>query len=139
MPTKQETFDTVVAHARKQKCQAYDKGKGVWCCYRTEDGKKCFAGCLIPDELYDPEMEGGAVGVSLGDGNYRTGLVVSTSSQTKLVSDTIESLGYDCGFVYELQKAHDQWLPADWEDQFARLAAKHGLTYVPPDSTPVPV
>lgn len=28
------------------------------CMYRTEDGKKCAAGVFIPDDAYDPKMEG---------------------------------------------------------------------------------
>ncbi len=28
------------------------------CAYRTPDGNKCAIGCLIPDELYEKDMEG---------------------------------------------------------------------------------
>lgn len=31
------------------------------CAYRGKDGKKCVAGLLIPDEKYDPIMEGATV------------------------------------------------------------------------------
>lgn len=31
------------------------------CRYRTPEGNCCVAGCFIPDELYDPGMEGNSV------------------------------------------------------------------------------
>ncbi|RJQ26743.1 hypothetical protein C4577_03045 [Candidatus Parcubacteria bacterium] len=30
----------------------------IQCCYRSPDGKKCAAGIIIPDELYDSRYEG---------------------------------------------------------------------------------
>jgi hypothetical protein len=57
MLDKQQTFDRVLAHLRAQGVPASDGGK---CCYRTEDGRMCAVGCLIPDEEYDPGIEGNA-------------------------------------------------------------------------------
>ena len=51
---KQAIFNKVVQHLRAQKSQAIDV---LGCLYRTEDGKKCAIGCLIPDELYTPNIE----------------------------------------------------------------------------------
>lgn len=51
----QEAFDTVVTHLYTQKKRAFTSSS---CLYRTPEGLKCAAGCLIPDELYDIEMEG---------------------------------------------------------------------------------
>jgi hypothetical protein len=31
------------------------------CSYRTTDGAKCAVGCLIPDDLYDPRIEGKSI------------------------------------------------------------------------------
>lgn len=54
--TLQECYDHICAHLAKQKRPAMAKGK---CVYRTPDGKKaCVVGCLVPDNLYDPAMEG---------------------------------------------------------------------------------
>lgn len=61
---KQEVFDTVVRHLGKQgeRAVAYDAyDEGSRCVYRASDGKKCAVGCLIPDEMYKPEMEGGSI------------------------------------------------------------------------------
>lgn len=38
------------------------------CVYRTEDGRKCAVGCLIPDTKYDPRFEGEGLLELLHDG-----------------------------------------------------------------------
>ena len=58
--TPQEIFDTVARHLFAQGTQAYDADVAR-CQYRGPDGTKCAVGCLIPDEAYDPEMEGWSV------------------------------------------------------------------------------
>ena len=55
--TPQEIFDTVARHLFAQGTQAYDADVSR-CQYRGPGGTKCAVGCLIPDEAYDPEMEG---------------------------------------------------------------------------------
>ena len=52
--TPQEMFDTAFIGMIKQGTQSRTNGK---CKYRAADGKKCAAGFLIPDEVYDPEMD----------------------------------------------------------------------------------
>ncbi|MGQ7794435.1 hypothetical protein ACUN0C_18675 [Faunimonas sp. B44] len=54
---RQEAFDTVVRHLFKQGKQAKFGG----CVYRGPEGTKCAVGCLIPDELYSPKLEGRSV------------------------------------------------------------------------------
>lgn len=57
----QEAFTTVARHLLSQKERALKSNPNnplsPICAYRTEDGKKCAVGCLIPDELYLKEME----------------------------------------------------------------------------------
>lgn len=53
-----EARKKIVEHLTKQKSRAADDGG---CRYRTEDGKMCAVGCLIPDALYSPEIEGVSV------------------------------------------------------------------------------
>lgn len=69
---KQQIFDTVVNHLAAQGKRAmrnmYAAEKPDWfqdgsteqmsCAYRGENGAKCAVGCLIPDYMYDPSMEG---------------------------------------------------------------------------------
>ena len=53
--TRQEIFDKVVAHFAVQRAPAVDD-EGA-CLYRTDDGRKCAVGALIPDDAYDPKCE----------------------------------------------------------------------------------
>jgi hypothetical protein len=54
MLDKQKTFDTVLAHLRRQGRPALNK---EGCRYRTSDGLMCAVGCLIPDARYSPDIE----------------------------------------------------------------------------------
>jgi hypothetical protein len=58
--TEQKIFDTVALHLIKQGKQSIDAAKGM-CLYRGPNGLKCAVGCLIPDKVYRPEMEGHSV------------------------------------------------------------------------------
>ena len=58
--TEQEIFDTVLTHLREQGEAATSAGGS--CRYRGANGTACAVGCLIPDELYDPLIEGLGVG-----------------------------------------------------------------------------
>lgn len=51
---RQQVFDTVLAHLRKQGAPAIHDGG---CVYRAENGNRCAIGCLIADTDYDPLME----------------------------------------------------------------------------------
>ena len=58
--TQQEIFDTVCKHLAQQKEQAIGTSElGTSCRYRGKNNKKCAVGCLIPDEVYTPEMDNG--------------------------------------------------------------------------------
>jgi len=57
--TDQELFDRVATHLLMQGRRAMRGGMGSdYCAYRSPDGLTCAIGCLIPDERYDPELEG---------------------------------------------------------------------------------
>lgn len=84
--TKQEMFDKVAEHLLKQGGPAWDN----MCMYRAPNGRKCAAGCLIPDNLYRKEWEGLAADC-LRDKDDRYPL-------DKL---------FDGGFARKLQNAHD--------------------------------
>lgn len=53
---RQEVFDKVLNHLLKQGRKSVDSDGR--CLYRAPNGDKCAIGCLIPDELYTPELEG---------------------------------------------------------------------------------
>lgn len=103
--TDQEIFDAVVTHARKQ--QARSVSHHGDCCYRGNNGLRCFAGCLIADEDYDPSMEG---------------------SNCMLLPPIIK-LTQNTGLVRSLQTIHDKYGVEYWESRFKALAIANGLEY----------
>lgn len=115
----QKTFDTVVAHLRKQNARAVkiDKDSVESCVYLAEDGSKCAAGCLIKPEDYNESFEGCAV-VSLGGRLSNVGLL-------------LQEYGYDLELVRALQRAHDNFKSQEWETMFQLIAKEFKLTYVP--------
>ncbi len=87
--TKQQTFNKVVRHLRRQGVRS--SAAGV-CFYRGPNDTKCAVGCLIPDELYQYRMEG----CSVRDPSMETFLRL---------------LGHDVGLCVQLQLAHDDYMP----------------------------
>jgi hypothetical protein len=57
MPSAQEVFDAACVHLAAQKRPAKTLGGG--CYYRNNEGCACAVGHFIPDDKYDPNMEGG--------------------------------------------------------------------------------
>ena len=120
--TEQETFDTVVTALREQGCQSVLcwesslplPSKQNLCRYRGENDTKCAAGHLIPDELYDENMES----------HDWMGLVQKWPS--------IAALGLPNDLVFALQQIHDHQPVEDWEMYWRELAETHNLKYVPP-------
>lgn len=104
----QSIYNTVRAHLLKQNAKAVDTTGA--CRYRTDNGLSCAIGCLIPDELYKPEMEGFSV--------------------DELDSDVLEKLGLDkfIDALYDLQKIHDVKFVSAWETELNNFAAKYGLS-----------
>lgn len=114
MPTLQETFDAVVAHARRQKCKSIGLDGG--CEYRAPNGRQCFVGALIPDEMYSPHME----------------RKEATATEVCVV---LNKLGHDVGFARRLQQVHDMLPPDEWEQEFRLVAFEFQLRYTPPEET----
>jgi hypothetical protein len=115
---KQEIFDKVLTHLRKQgKAAVNDNGD---CMYRAADGRQCAAGCLITDEEYEPQMEGRMVGYLLNKGQLPARLVPHVE------------------FLRDLQDVHDNALHhrgiRAWEESMDNLARIHALQYTPPQA-----
>ena len=115
---RQAIFDDVVEHLRKQEMKAIIGGA---CIYRELDpvngDLKCAIGGVLPDELYDPEMEG----------NDIYGVVKNFPSVERFFGGA-----EIVGFLRVLQKVHDYDCEEEWESGFARVAAEYNLTYTPP-------
>lgn len=122
----QETFDTVVTHLRKQGKKAIvknKKGGGDECCYRTPDGLKCAAGCLLSDEDYKPHYEGKTVHHFTQDGSFDPAICPPSLLQ------------HDYNLLQRLQSIHDCHDEDDWESSFRQTAFDFKLTYTPPGET----
>lgn len=109
--TKQKIFNKVWIALNTQGQPSLGKGQ---CCYRGQDGLKCAAGHLIPDELYTPGLEN-LSSLALGPIWKDTGVLKHIE------------------FIRELQIAHDapsgysDWI-LRWRSYMIALAAKHDLS-----------
>lgn len=110
--TKQEVFDKVVAHLRKQGCKSIDADG---CLYRGPDGTMCAAGCLIDDEDYHPFMEG-----------YPIILNLETCETGGRAAEAVFQNTEHLDLVLDLQDIHDYRMVEQWEKGFAEVAWKHG-------------
>ena len=112
----QQIFDTVLAHSRKQPFQAVSEGGR--CKYRTIiGGFSCFVGCLIPDDVYNAEMEGGSISTLLRE-------------YTGFKELFGPSLDYGLKeLLLSLQSIHDTTPTESWEDKFHYIAVVYGLDY----------
>lgn len=54
--TLQQLFDAVVNHSRTM-TEKIEMINGNSCCYRSENGNRCFIGGLITDNKYSDELE----------------------------------------------------------------------------------
>lgn len=116
----QNTFNIVWKHASQMTEPAHGSiGK---CMYRTPQGQKCLAGCLIPDEKYDQSFE-------------------TFTCEYEPIQDVLTEEGHHASFVYQLQLCHDEaGLPiapldsrlniwhADMMDKLRKVAKQFKLT-----------
>jgi hypothetical protein len=120
--TPQEIFDTVARHLFAQGERAgivtdydYDNNEGFACRYRAPGGTVCAVGKLIPDDAYDPAMEG--CGVELLMDNFGPDLPPWMQDR--------------CGLLGRLQMVHDQ--KSHWIDdkrmrwELSLVAQAYGL------------
>lgn len=114
--SKQELFDKVVTHLLTQNEKSTKVISGIEiCAYRGNNGLMCAVGCLIPDEIYNEDIEGlRAVNViEKYMCNYPTYLFYSR-------------------FLEELQYVHDSMSVDLWKDELISLAKKEGLQFNEP-------
>lgn len=78
--------------------------------YRSDVGNdfKCAIGCLLPDELYDPDFEGT---------NIRHLLEQHEPLQNYFeLSDCLDTRREEINFLNALQQVHDSRDPSEWEE-----------------------
>jgi hypothetical protein len=109
--TNQEAFDKVWDHfvTRGGPPSVDLTGPEPGCVYRGPNGERCGAGVLLPDEAYDPGMEGVAIGAILGSVQLHQKLHQKRELTIK-AADKIRAAftEFDRAFVAEIQRAHDE-------------------------------
>lgn len=115
--TPQEMFDTVVKHLFRQnrKAGSLDGTDMFMCAYRDDQGGKCAVGCLIPDELYDQEIEGRNVGYH---GVHQI--------MEKCIDDYSDK---HYRILVELQEMHDDYEVEEWRPMMRSIAKRHSLRW----------
>ena len=113
----QEIFDKVKKHLLKQEVKSVNK-EGA-CGYRGLNGRVCAIGCLIPDSLYDENME------NLSIWN-ETCIEATLLGQNRELADL---LGIENGpLLRELQVVHDNYHPSSWEKALDGLKLHYKLS-----------
>lgn len=130
--TAQEIFDTVLAHLRKQGKASTNRSNG--CRYRGEGGTSCAVGCLIPDELYDPVIEGLVVEQLMGADSPPSSYKSRAQEVLPIMARIEGHLGAEhLKLLEDLQAAHDEVLflkgLSAWENEMRQIARWFDLAY----------
>jgi hypothetical protein len=115
---KQEIFNKVYLGLHSQGWKKSVDADGE-CFYRGDDGCKCAAGHLIPDEDYDPSMEG----VIFATTSYfeKTPFLAFNQKHPELKKHA--------AFILRMQQKHDRSeSPNDMKESFIELAVANDLT-----------
>ena len=104
LSTAQQIFDHVGEHLLTQRKKSRDT---EGCLYRTSDGLKCAAGCLIADDEYVAKIEG-------LDWYGTIDILNITSQHASLIS--------------RLQDIHDGYPPSYWFKELEYLANEKGYS-----------
>lgn len=110
----QRVYNVVKKHLLAQRKRAEDSFNG--CRYRDDSAGrmlKCAIGCLIKDEVYNPNIEGKSV-------------------KSRQVQSQLKASGVDVGvapidFWSRLQAVHDRRDPEEWEQELGKLANSYCL------------
>lgn len=113
MRSAQELFDIAATHLLTQNKRAGARGA---CFYRTNDGLKCAVGALIPDELYDADMERRSIIGLINGCAYLQG----TELRAELSTNREMLLG--------LQRIHDDYPEERWPERLKSAASEFGLS-----------
>jgi hypothetical protein len=117
--TRQQMFDFMLNHLRNQGGPSVDKDIGdLACMYRGDNGRMCAIGCMIPDRLYNPRLEG------LTANEYLRCAGGSIDNETRDFLDDAQNNLHD-----DLLEEH---FLTSLEENAIDLAEEYQLTYTPP-------
>jgi hypothetical protein len=107
----QEIFDYVVDHLRRQGVAALNLGEE--CVYRNLKGQTCAVGCLIPDELYNEDLEEQGVITNY----FWKAIGLDKPKNTEKLT-----------LLQDLQLAHDAGVP-NWDKNLRNVADQYKLNF----------
>lgn len=110
---KQKVFNVVKTHLLAQNAKAQDADK--LCVYRAPNGRKCAIGALIPDDKYEPIMEG----QPLSSFRIRNALEAEYGK--------INDMGNDLSLLSSLMDVHDGHTPDFWAATLDIIAERFKL------------
>lgn len=116
--TKQQVFDHVVRHLINQGAPAVTHHGA--CKYRMPNGTSCAVGCLIPEDRYDPRMEG----ITIEDLATRYPHLGIRSDLVPLLRD-LQEVHDDWSFYGHLDENTGLWR---LRDAFCRVARRNFLS-----------
>lgn len=110
--TNQQIFDKVAAHLLKQRHVAYAYADRA-CVYRDTRNRACAVGGIIPDDAYNPLMEGHVVGAFVGLSKQAIKRKLEWEPQLALAK-ALDAAGVPCEqsalkLLDSLQVMHDSW------------------------------
>lgn len=127
----QQIFDKVAAHLLKQNVRSTSSERHGYCQYRGDGGMMCAAGCLIPDDLYKPELEGKTVTEeNIFQVLVKAGMASEDEADRDEDDDSISPAeGSRLDLILRLQEIHDDCDVYDWPEKLAALAGRFNLTW----------
>ena len=113
--TKQMLFDKMWRGLKGQDWQQSIDERNDLCAYRGANGLKCAVGHCIPDDVYEPDMEG-----------------KGPTQLAEMFHRVIEAMpclaDEDISFFLTIAQNYHDIQNGDMEQRFRKLAADHGLT-----------
>lgn len=123
MISQQDIFTSIVTQTLRQGARSLraDKtGKSMpVCAYRGAEGRKCAVGGVLPDEVYSPDMDQAAGTIA----DVLEQLTVRYGAEAEIVKEITR----DLDLLTRCQHVHDDVLPEDWYNEFARIARDFDL------------
>jgi len=131
---KQEIFTKVAKHLLTQGQRAVAVEGSPACRYRGMNNTKCAIGCLIPDELYEEQMEGHSAASLLGNSgyfpkHYYCEQNVDKNTQLRALLGIEEKTEQaDLSFLSYMQYVHDAVHKDFWRIRLVDFAVNNRLT-----------
>lgn len=131
----QDLYNTVRAHLLCQGAKSQEPSSMANCRYRGDGGLSCAIGCLIPDDKYDLDMEGGLIELirkypdvlPTKYTSWITGYGKELTGKSDLIRSTLLAQQDMLGLMVALQGIHDHIAVTNWPSQLVNIALKYNL------------